>query len=497
MTHPSSAGALVRASPPRVPHASASAAPPSALYRAVWRWHFYAGLVCMPFLFMMAVTGALYLFHDEIESIVYRDLLVVGQDASPARPAEQLVAAALAAEPGRLTRYVPAPAAGRSVEVGVRRADSSVLAVYVDPHTARVLGSIRDDRRLMEVVKGVHSLAIAGPVANHWIEIVAGWTIVLVVSGACLWWPRGRSGGVVAVRAAPAQRLWWRDLHAVTGAVAAVVVLFLAVTGMPWSAFWGERFGQLTNALGVGLPEYVWVKRPQSQVPLSSQGDVPWSMRQAAVPQSAPLPTHADAHAGHHAAGPSHDDAHAAHHGAAPPPAAPGAAIGLDAALAAFERLGLQAGFRVTVPADARGVYTAMRFTDDVRDARVVHLDQYSGKALIDIGYADYGVVGKLTDWGVGVHTGKQFGLVNQLVMLFGCIAVVTLAITAAVMWWKRRPQGRLAAPQRRPNERAAAGAVAIAVLLGLVYPLLGASMLVALLVDALVPRRWHERFGL
>lgn len=35
------------------------------------------------------------------------------------------------------------------------------------------------------------------------------------------------------------------------------------------------------------------------------------------------------------------------------------------------------------------------------------------------------------------------------------------------------------------------------AVLLGLLYPLLGTSMLVALLVDAVVPQRWHERFGL
>jgi uncharacterized iron-regulated membrane protein len=37
---------------------------------------------------------------------------------------------------------------------------------------------LEDDRKLMPVVKGLHSLAIAGTVANHWIEIVAGWAIV-------------------------------------------------------------------------------------------------------------------------------------------------------------------------------------------------------------------------------------------------------------------------------------------------------------------------------
>ena len=40
-------------------------------------------------------------------------------------------------------------------------------------------------------------------------------------------------------------------------------------------------------------------------------------------------------------------------------------------------------------------------------------------------------------------------------------------------------------------------GAVAVAAVLGLLYPLLGASMLVALLVDTLLPGRWRQRFGL
>jgi hypothetical protein len=36
----------------------------SDLYRAVWRWHFYAGLIAIPFLISLAVTGGLYLFKD-------------------------------------------------------------------------------------------------------------------------------------------------------------------------------------------------------------------------------------------------------------------------------------------------------------------------------------------------------------------------------------------------------------------------------------------------
>jgi uncharacterized iron-regulated membrane protein len=440
----------------------------SALYRRVWRWHFYAGLVCLPFLVLLATTGALYLFKDAIESQVYARLRVVTASPAPGLDAQALVAGALAAEPGVAVRFVAPPAPGRSAEVGIRTAEG-VVAVYLDPADGRVLGRLRDDLRLMEIVKRIHSLAIAGPVANHWIEVVAGWAVVLVASGVFLWWPRGRSGGVYSVREGPAQRVWWRDLHAVTGIAAAAAIVFLAVTGMPWSAFWGEQFGRLTSAWGVGVPKHVWGPTPQSALPpLTGLQAVPWAMGQVPPPHSKPTP------AQHQVQG-----------------------LELNEALRIFEQLGLPAGTPVRLPDGPLGVYSALRFPDDVRDVRVVHLDRYSGAVLADIRHADYGIAGRAIEWGISIHTGRQFGWVNQLVMLAACLAIVALAVSAAVMWWKRRPHGRLAAPPRREGDRAAAGAITVAVLLGLIYPLLGASMLVALVVDAAVPALWRRRFGL
>lgn len=454
----------------------------SALYRRVWRWHFYAGLVCLPFLALLATTGALYLFKDPIEALVYARLQSVPASSARGLDAQALVAKAVAAAPGDAVRYVAPAAAGRSAEVGVRTADG-VLGVHLDPADGRVLGTLRDDERLMEVVKRIHSLAIAGPVANHWIEIVAGWAIVLVVSGVFLWWPRGRSGGVLSVRGRPALRTWWRDLHAVTGAVAGVAILFLAVTGMPWSAFWGEQFGRLTGAWGIGVPKHVWGPPPESALPpLAGLPAVPWAIGQVPLPQSQ------TPHGEHHA--------EPAPAGTATSPAT-GASIGLNEALRRFAQLGVPVGTPVRLPSGPRDVYSAMHFADDVRDVRIVHLDRYSGAVLADIGYVDYGIAGRATEWGISLHTGRQFGRVNQLVMLAACLAIVTLAISAAVMWWKRRPRGRLAAPPRHDGDRPAAAAIVVAAALGLLYPLLGASMLVALLVDALVPSRWTRRFGL
>ncbi|MBK3018720.1 hypothetical protein FKK32_29790 [Klebsiella pneumoniae] len=74
-----------------------------------------------------------------------------------------------------------------------------------------------------------------------------------------------------------------------------------------------------------------------------------------------------------------------------------------------------------------------MRFPDDVRELRVVHLDRYTGVVLADIGLKDYGAVGRLTEWGISLHTGRQFGLLNQLLMLAGCLSIVLLAVSSVV----------------------------------------------------------------
>ena len=135
--------------------------------------------------------------------------------------AESLVARAQAAEAGEAIRFV-APQPGSSAEVGIRTAGGHGIGLPAIRSPDSVLGRLRDDLKLMEVVKRIHSLEIAGPVGNHWIEVVAGWAIVLVVSGIFLWWPRGRSGGIYSVRGQRPQRIWWRDVHAVTGVIAAV-----------------------------------------------------------------------------------------------------------------------------------------------------------------------------------------------------------------------------------------------------------------------------------
>lgn len=439
-------------------------ADPGALYRTIWRWHFYAGLLCLPFFILLATTGGLYLFRDQLEPVLEKKLLVV--DASAAGQAltpEALIARALSAQPGLAVRFTPPPAPDRSVEVGVRDADGRIVGVFLTPD-GRLLGRIADDDRPMKLISRIHSLDILGKAPNLIIEVVAGWAILLVLSGVFLWWPRGRRGGVVTVRATPARRVWWRDLHAVTGIFACVIIVFLAVTGMPWSGFWGENFRRIANASGLGMPAQVKATAVASDAALAAVAPGSWTLDPSAVPSIAPS-------------------------GAAP--------LALTRVVAIAERAGMAPGYVVRLPASAGGVYTLQSYPNQATGQRVIHLDQYSGRVLADVGFKDYGPVSKATEWGIAVHTGGQYGWINQLVMLAGCLSIIGLSVSAAVMWWKRRPAGRLGAPPAPPRKRSISAFALLAVAIGLLFPLLGASILLALLIDRLAPTAFKVKHAL
>ena len=425
------------------------------LYRTIWRWHFYAGLICLPFFILLASTGALYLFRDELNLVFEHRLLTVAH-ASGARalPAETLVARATLAVPGEAASYTPPLAPGRSAQVMVRDGAEQLVSVFVDPATGRVLGQVPEESRLMPTISRIHSLIILGAGPNLIIEVVGGWAMLLVLSGLFLWWPRGRRGGVVSVRGAPARRVWWRDLHAVTGLFACAVLMFLAVTGMPWSGFWGERFARMIDGAGLGMPDSVSPAAFASDS-LGAVAPGSWTLDRSAPPSE---------------------------------PAA-GKPLPIAFAVARAQALGLPPGYVVRLPAGPDGVYTLHSYPQDVTRQRIVHLDQYSGKVLADVRYGDFGAGAKATEWAIAVHMGRQYGFANQLVMLAGCLGIVALSITGVVMWWKRRPAGRLAAPPAPPRKGWISAFAVVALAIGALFPLLGLSILAAFLVDRLTPR--------
>jgi len=170
--------------------------------------------------------------------------------------------------------------------------------------------------------------------------------------------------------------------------------------------------------------------------------------------------------------------------------------ITLDQAVDKLDRLGLHVGYTVALPDSNEGVYTGSVYPDDLSQQRLVHLDQYTGTPLLDLSYTDYGVIAKWIEWGVNNHIGQTFGLINKIVLLAACVAIVVLALSAAIMWWKRRPSGSLGVPPMPARKAALRGLLAILGIGGLIFPLVGASLMVMIALDTLYVRLISSRIS-
>ena len=427
---------------------------PGPLYSAIWRWHFLAGLLCAPFILSLAVTGLLYIYKDELNDLLFADHYIVAPGEGAPLAASALVAIAQGAVPGGTASELVTPVDGRHaaiVKIGGQD-------VFIDPWTGAVLAVMAPGEQFMEVARDIHSLEYLGVTMNWVIEAVGGFVMVLVVTGVFLWWPRGRRGGVVTVRGRPAQRLWWRDMHAVTGIFGALMIFFLALSGMPWSGFWGGQFQQIAAEMGMGYPAAAWDEVPVSDLVMGDvASDTSWSTTLATVPESG--------------------DAD----GAAP--------IGLDSAAAILADLGVAPGYAIAIPGSAEGVYTASVFPHDLALQRIVHLDQYTGAPLADLTLEDYGAFAVAMEWGINVHMGQEWGLFNQLLMTATTLALVVSVVTGTVMWWRRRPDGRLGMPPAPADRRVYVGLWAIAIVFGVLFPLSGLAIVVMIAADLLLIR--------
>lgn len=451
--------------------------PTPSFYNLAWRWHFYAGLFVIPFLILLSLTGMIYLFKPQLDRLMYADLLQVPVAEQRLDADRQLAAVRQAYPRASVRKYLPPVAEGRSAQFVVAEQDRE-LNLFLDPYRGELLGAQDATWNLQAVVRKMHGELLIGTLGDRLIELAAGWGIVLLVSGLYLWWPRGSGGaGVLWPRLSARGRLLWRDLHAVTGFWGALLLLFMLLTGMTWTGFWGAQFAGAWNH----FPAAMWQDVPKSGQFTGSLNDsrrqtVAWAVEVTPLPAS---------------------DPHAAHRGQANGEGAAAPRIGLQQVVDTAVAQGVRPGYSISLPQGETGVYSIALFADDPRHDATLHLDQYSGAVLADVRWRDYGLVARTVESGVKLHEGKLFGLANQLLMALVCLLVLFSAVSGLVMWWQRRPAGRLGAPPLRHDLPRWKSAIGIMALLGAAFPLVGASLLLIWALDWLLFSRLGSTSGL
>jgi uncharacterized iron-regulated membrane protein len=443
------------------------------LYSVLWRWHFYAGIFAIPFVIILAITGAIYLFKpqiDELSSAPYRNLPILPiLPVLPVLPAlgtpataDAQVATALSAVPGSTLTAYQLPRERSDAATILVQKNNETLRVYVHPHTLQVLAVKPDVHPLLRYAHAIHGELLLGKFGSILVELAACWAIVLVLTGVYLWCPRNAKGlaGILYPRLSFKGRLFWRDLHSVTGIWISFFVLFLLISGLPWALVWGNAFNQVRELTGTTA---------------TSQD---WAISGHHHPEAANKPTAVLVDANN------------------------AVKLPLDTILKNAEQLHFAHPVLIRPPIGGSGAaaqpwikQSAINWTVSSTSANRTlnadaELDPYTGALLSKSDFSQKHIIDRAVGIGISAHEGQLFGWLNQLIGLLTAMGLVLISITGFVMWRKRAPNNLLGAPPKIPDAKLGIGFVLIIGIAALLLPVLGMSLIALALLELLVLSR-------
>ena len=453
-----------------MPSKKAGLSPPrrsgKILFALLMRMHFYVGLLVGPFILVAALTGMVYVLTPSVEAWLYRNALTASAEGAPQPLARQVDTARLATGQDVLPAAVrPAPDAHSTTRVmfaDTALGPSEHRAIFIDPATLEVKGDMTvygtsGILPFRTAIDHFHRGLLLGDTGRLYSELAASWLWIIALLGLVLWVARRKALNGTSPRMKP------RRHHATVGALALVGLLFFSATGLTLSKWAGGNIGELRQAWGWGTPS---------------------------VSTMLPMPGDASIHGAH-----NHHDMHA-DHGVSSAPQAGVSAEGFDQALAAARGAGLLAGRLQIEPPANEGRAWRVSEIDRRWPTQVdqVALNPGDMRILDQTDFATFPLAAKLTRWGVDLHMGVLFGLVNQLVLALLAAALVFLIVWGYWMWWQRiksvtvnQAQTLTALFVMLPLA-IQASLLIVLVLLGIALPVLGGSLVVIVLIDAL---RW------
>jgi uncharacterized iron-regulated membrane protein len=438
----------------------------SRLHGRLWRWHFFAAFIVIPFVLWQSVTGTLYLWSERWVDAAHPELRLVTAGSRALPLSEQIQAAlqsaqrAAAASPSASPRAasdgpvahaahhggVPGSAGlsvqrvlvseepGRSTAVLLQEANGLPFPVFVNPYTGTVLGTLSTTQWLPGITRALHGGWPLGAPGSWLLELGDGWALVMIGTGLYLWWPRGRGVRALWPRFHAGTRVLLRDLHSCVAVWFSIVFIFFLISALPWTAFWG---GKLLAAIESSTGQ-------SSPAGFSPGGASVEQFAQALQP--------------------------------------------VERAVSAARSTGVHGTLDVRLaPWPGAPLFITNTHVLPSQD-RTLLADAGSGTIHGDYTNAELPALPRFVALGVHVHQ-ADFGAVNVWLNTAFASSLVWLTITGVLSWWQRRPRGTLAPPPRVRNALprfvlVTAGAMCV------LLPILGLSVLLLLLMDAALGSR-------
>lgn len=199
--------------------------------------HLWLGLAAGIVLIVVALTGCILTFEDELTPIIYNHEQRI-EPAEKRLSADSLVSIAKATYPKKkiFRLYLPSEQ-NRSVKVTFGTKKKGYDFLYVNQYNGKILSKGKENNRFFVIMLNLHRFLLAGTVGKTITGISCAITFFMTLSGLYLWCPGNKKALKQRLKIktnGSNKRLTW-DLHAVGGFYAMVFLFVITLTGLIWS----------------------------------------------------------------------------------------------------------------------------------------------------------------------------------------------------------------------------------------------------------------------
>ncbi|MEO6423660.1 MAG: PepSY-associated TM helix domain-containing protein [Candidatus Nitrotoga sp.] len=198
--------------------------------KVVSKLHMYTGLAIGLLLVLSGLTGSVLVFREEIEALVYPELMKsVPRDERVSL--QSVLETVRHAYPEDKPYFIRMPRTPEQTYV-VKMNSAHDLFVYVDPYNSMILGEHRQEDTFTGWVSLLHTELLSGDLGEIILGVSGLLLIGMSITGLVLWWPRkGKFVSGFKIQWAAHWKRMNFDIHRASGIYIVVFLLLTAFTG--------------------------------------------------------------------------------------------------------------------------------------------------------------------------------------------------------------------------------------------------------------------------
>jgi uncharacterized iron-regulated membrane protein len=367
------------------------------LKKAIGKIHLWLGLSSGIIVFILAITGCLYAFQEEIQNITEEYRFIEKQDLPFLLPS-QLEEIARKELPNKALHAIKYNGVEKSVEaIFFHYKPTYYYIVYLNPYSGKVLETANMDEGFFRfILDGHFYLWLPHEIGQIVVASATLIFLILILSGLYLWYPRNKNATKQRFKFKWKKETKWKrknyDLHNITGFYVLVIALIFAITGLVWGFQWFaySYYTVLGGEKSMVYEDPISTKKTARPIkPL----DKIWALMQKEYPEAKSIEVH--------------------------PPENDSTSIAANAN-----------------PEEGTYWKTDYRYFDQytLEEKAVKHL---YGK------YKDAAIADKLMRMNYDIHTGTVFGLAGKIFAFLISLLIASLPVSGFYIWWGRNKKKR------------------------------------------------------